>query len=93
MTSQTIQYLDEYMLEMSYPKMNKKLSSLWTRDNASYKSNLWMNKANKRNTIYRRVIHGKQRMVKMLSMKIYPNMDNVNKGNPFIQLGRYKMFS
>ena len=32
-------------------------------------------------------------MVKSLSMKIYPNMDNVNKGNSFIQLGRYKMFS
>ena len=56
LTSQIIQSLDKYMLEMSYPKMNKKLSSLWTRDNASYKSNLWMNKASKRNTIHRRVI-------------------------------------
>ena len=44
------------MLEMSYPKMNKGPSNLWTRDSASYKSNLWMNKASKGNTIHRGVI-------------------------------------
>ena len=38
------------------PKDEYKPSSLWTNNEASYKSNLWTNKAGKRNTIHKQVI-------------------------------------
>ena len=37
-TSQTIQFLDEEMLEASCSKMNNKTSNLWMKIDTSYKS-------------------------------------------------------
>ena len=45
LANQIVQFWTSKMLETSYPKTNKGQSSLWMRDSASYKSNLWMNKA------------------------------------------------
>ena len=67
------------MLEMSYPKTNKGPSSLWTRDSASYKSNLWMNKASKGNTIRRGVILVKfKERWKCWTQKNHSNIDELN---------------
>ena len=41
--------------EKPCPKMSKGPSSLWMKNNASYKSNIWTKKAGKGNSIHRQV--------------------------------------
>ena len=43
------------MLETSCPKTNNELSNLWTKINASYKSNLRTKKVGNRNFIHKQV--------------------------------------